>query len=127
MSCEVPLKVLAHRSDQEAYMTIRMTGTEAHLEGDWTLSGAAQNIDSLALSLQQLESGTDKNLRIDCRRVNKTDASGLQLLNVWMECARMRGVEPTLVNVPERLRYAMQGVIGHCFIDIYPDATLLAG
>lgn len=108
-------------------MNIRIAGAEVLLEGDWTLSGAAQHIDSLALSLQQLETGKEKNLRIDCRRVSKTDSSGLQLLNVWMECARMRGVEPILVNVPERLRYAMQGLIGRCFIDTYVDATMLAG
>jgi ABC-type transporter Mla MlaB component len=98
-------------------MTIRMAGAEAHLEGDWTLSGAAQNIDSLALSLQQIETGRIRSLRIDCRQVVKADASGLQLLHVWLECARMRGVEPTLVNIPERLLQAMHGLIGHCFID----------
>lgn len=95
-------------------MTIRIAGSEAHLEGDWTLTGAAQNIDALALSLQQIESGNEKNLRIDCRSVSKADASGLQLLSVWLECARMRGVEPTLVNVPERLRNVMQSLVRHC-------------
>lgn len=93
-------------------MTIRMAGTVAHLEGDWTLSGAAQHIDSLALSLQQIESGKEKKLQIDCRQVVKADASGLQLLRVWLECARMRGVEPTLVNVPERLMHVLQGLAG---------------
>ena len=95
-------------------MPIRMAGTVAHLEGDWTLFGAAQNIESLALSLQQIKSDGIRSLRIDCRQVVKTDASGLQLLHVWLECARMRGVEPTLVNVPERLLHAMQGLVGHC-------------
>jgi len=97
-------------------MTIRMAGAEAHLEGDWTLSGAALHIDSLALCLQQIESGGEKNLRIDCRQISKADASGLQLLRVWLECARMRGVEPTLVNVPERLQHAMKGLAGHSLI-----------
>ena len=108
-------------------MTIRVAGTEAHLEGDWTLNSAAQHIDILALSLQQLEIGRGKNLSIDCRKVNKTDVSGLQLLNVWMECARIRGVEPTLINVPEKLRNAMQGLIGHCFIDTCQEANMLVG
>lgn len=108
-------------------MTIRMSGTEAHLEGDWTLSGAAHNIDSLALSLQQIEAGMAKNLRIDCKKVKNADASGLQLLLVWMECARIRGVEPILVNVPERLRLAMQGLIEYCLIENSPDAALMAG
>lgn len=108
-------------------MTIRMAGTEAHLEGDWTLSGATQYIDSLVHSLQQIEFGKKRNLHIDCRRVSKADANGLQLLSVWMECARMRGVEPTLVNVPERLRHVMQGLARQCLIDTYPVAALMAG
>ena len=102
-------------------MTIRMVGTEVHLDGDWTLAGAACNIDSLALSLQQIVSGREKNLRIDCRQLAKADASGLQLLRVWLECARMRGEEPTLVNIPEKLRYAMQDLIGNCFIAVHHD------
>ncbi len=105
---------------QEGHMTIRMAGAEAHLEGDWTLTGAAQNIDSLAHSLQQIESGREKNLRIDCREIVKADSSGLQLLHVWLECARMRGVEPILVNVPEKLMNAMKGLLGHYFIDTCP-------
>ena len=108
-------------------MSIRMIGTEAYLEGDWTLTGAARNIDSLTQSLQQIEFGKEMNLRIDCRQVSMADASGLQLLHVWMECARMRGVEPTLVNVPEKLRHAMQGLIGHCFVITCPDAAMMAG
>jgi len=38
------------------------------------------------------------------------DMSGMQLLNVWLHCLSLRGVEPTLVNVPESLRHAMQGL-----------------
>ena len=107
-------------------MTIRMAGKEAHLEGDWTLSGAALNMDSLAHSLQQIRSGKEMKLRIDCRQVVKADASGLQILHVWLECARMRGVEPTLVNVPERLRQVMQGIIGQCYKCTYVDESMLA-
>lgn len=109
-------------------MSICMTGTEARLEGDWTINGASRNLDSLALSLQQLESvGVDKKLRIDFARIKEADVSGLQLLNVWLQCVRFRGVEPTLVNVPERLRQAIQVLIGQYFIDSYPDASLMAG
>ena len=108
-------------------MSICMTGTEARLEGDWTINGVSRNLDSLALSLQQLESGGDKKLRVDCARMKDADISGLELLNVWMQCARFRGVEPTLVNVPERLRHAMQVLIGHCLIDYCPGPALMAG
>lgn len=99
-------------------MTIRVDGAEVHLDGDWTLAGAARNIDSLALSLQQIGVGMEKKLRIDCRQVIKADASGMQLLHVWLECARLRGVEPTLVNIPERLRHAMQGLTGDSIVAV---------
>lgn len=89
-------------------MSIYLTGAEAQMEGDWTLAGAARNIDSLAKLLHQLETGKEKVLRIDCRKVSRADASGLQVLHVWLECVRMRGVEPTLFNIPEKMLKAMQ-------------------
>lgn len=104
-------------------MNIRMAGTVARLEGDWTLAGVTRSLDSLALSLQQLESVSGKKLRIDCGQMKNADISGLQLLNVWMQCVRFRGVEPTLCNVPEKLRHAMQVLVGHCFIDVCPEAV----
>lgn len=85
-----------------------MVGTEAHLEGDWTCTGAEQNIDSLAISLQQLESAQEEVLFIDCGQVQEADVTGLELLQVWLECARIRGVKPTLVNINERLQQIMQ-------------------
>ena len=107
-------------------MSIRMTGTEAQLEGDWTLTGLTCNLDSIALSLQQLEPKNGENLRVDCGRIKEADMNGLQLLNVWMLCARFRGVKPTLVNVPERLRHTMQVLVSQCFMDAYPETALLA-
>lgn len=108
-------------------MSIFMTGTDARLEGDWTLSGVSRNLDSLASCLQQLESGVKKKLRIDCGQMKEADINGLQLLNVWMQCARFRGFEPTLINVPERLRHAMQALIERRIIDACPDRSVLAG
>ena len=105
-------------------MNISMSGAEARLEGDWTLSGVTRNLDSLARSLQQFEQRNEKKLQIDCGQIKEADVSGLQLLNVWMQCIRFRGVEPTLVNVPERLRHAMQVFVD---VDSYSDATVLAG
>lgn len=106
-------------------MTICMTGTEARLEGDWTLSGVTRNIDSLALSLRQLEPENSKDLQIDCGQMKDADISGMQLLNVWMQCARFRGVEPTLVNVPERVRHVMQVLAGQFFTGTCPDAAMM--
>jgi ABC-type transporter Mla MlaB component len=95
----------------EAYMTIRIIGTEARLEGDWTLSGASRNLSVLSHSLQQFEPGCGQSLRIDCGEIKNVDMSGMQLLNVWLQCFRFRGVETTLVNVPESLRHAMHGLV----------------
>lgn len=108
-------------------MMIRITGTEARLGGDWTLSGVIRNIDSLALSLQQIEPGIEKNLRIDCGQMNEADVSGLQLLNVWMQCARFRGVEPLLVNVPNKLGHVMHVLVGKYEMDSCRDAVVIAG
>jgi len=88
-------------------MSVRMAGTVAYLEGDWTLTGVADNIDSLVISLNQMESKGEKNLQINCDQIGETDTSGLQLLNVWIECARLRGIEPKLVNVTDSMRRAI--------------------
>lgn len=107
-------------------MTVRMAGSEAHLIGDWTLSGLAGNIDSLALSLHQIELGRDKNLQINCGQMKKADRNGLELLNVWMQCARFRGVEPVLINVPEGLSQSMHVLIGRRLTDNCPDDGMIS-
>jgi anti-anti-sigma regulatory factor len=102
----------------EAYMSVRMAGTVAHLEGDWTMTGVADNIDSLILSLKQMESDGEKSLQINCEQIEETDTSGLQLLNVWMECARLRGIEPKLMNVTSGMRRAIHELgFNNCFSD----------
>ena len=98
-------------------MTIYAEGMVAHLQGDLTHSGVTNNIiNLLAVSLQKIVSGGDKNLRIDCKNVRKADISGLQLLYVWMHCARMRGVESELINLSDCMRQSMQRMgFENCF------------
>ena len=98
-------------------MNIYTKGTVAHLHGDLTHSGVTDNIiNSLSVSLQQAASEGWKNFRIDCGRIGTADIRGLQLLYVWMQCARFRGVEPELVNLPDTLQKTMQRMgLGHCF------------
>ena len=98
-------------------MACSSEGTVAHLQGDLTHSGVSSSIiNSLAISLHQIASGGEKSFRIDCRKVHAVDLSGLQLLYVWMQCARIRGIEPELVNVPVRLQNGMMRTgLGHCF------------
>jgi len=100
-------------------MAIYSEDTVAHLQGDLTHSGVTHSIvSSLAVSLQQIVSGSEKKIRIDCGNVRVANSSGLQLLYVWMQCARFRGVEPELINLPDSLQHALQGMgIGHCFAE----------
>lgn len=98
-------------------MKIISKGAVAHLHGDLNLSGVTHTItNSLAAYLQKLGTGSEKNFHIDCGKVRSADISGLQLLYVWMQCAKFWGVEATLVNLPHRLQMDMQLLgLGHCF------------
>jgi anti-anti-sigma regulatory factor len=91
--------------------------TVAHLKADLTQSGVICNIVTLlAVSLQKIESGGYKNIRIDCKMIHKADNRGLQILYVWMKSARTRGVEPELINVSNSLRQDMQKIgFDQCF------------
>jgi len=92
-------------------MTFCSEGTVAYLRGDLTHSGVTRNIiNSLAVFLQQIAIRGGKDIRIDCGRILAADISGLQLLNVWMECARFKGVNPELVNLSDTLQQAMKKV-----------------
>ncbi len=92
----------------------------AYLHGNLTHTGVTDNIiKSLAVSLQQIEADGEKKIRIDCGKIHSADMSGLQLLYVWMHCARFRGVEPELVNLSDALQRSMQNLgLEHCFSGI---------
>lgn len=109
----------------EWFMNIRMSGGKAHMEGDWTLAGVTQgNIKSLSVALQQIEPGDSRKLIIDCRHVSAIDTTGKQLLDVWMECARLRGAEPELVDPSRKLRESFQHLgLGYRYTDTYQQAT----
>jgi len=95
-------------------MTINIEGKVAYVKGDWTMKKLSKDkIDSLAFALQQIESGGGRALHVDCRHVSATDPSGLQLLHVWMQCARLRGIEPELINVPDNLLHPIMRYSAH--------------
>jgi anti-anti-sigma regulatory factor len=108
-------------------MKICTEGTVAHMQGDLTHSGVTNNIiNLLAGSLQKTESGGDRNIRIDCERIHTADISGLQLLYVWMQSARTRGVESELINLSDSMRQSMRRMgFEHCFtgISAQPEPT----
>ena len=98
-------------------MAMYSEGTVAHLHGDLTHAGVTHTIvTSLGALLHQIAAGGEKNFRLDCTKLLTIDISGLQLLYVWMQCARFRGVEPELVNIPDSLQQTIRRMgLGHCF------------
>ena len=90
-------------------MKIHMSGSMASLEGDWTVAGVTQNnLDTLSVALELIEPSDGRSLNIDCQQVCAIDTTGKQILNIWLKCARLRGVEPELVNPPNKLRRSFQ-------------------
>ena len=83
------------------------TESNHNLSGDWTISGIVGQLDLLSSSLNTLESAGKMRVHIDFVKINAIDMSGMQLLNVWLQCCKWRGVEPTLVNVPESFSHIM--------------------
>jgi anti-anti-sigma regulatory factor len=98
-------------------MKIYKEVTVAHLKGDLTQSGVIYNIiNLLAVSMQKIVSGGDKKIRIDCEMIHTADIRGLQMLYVWMQSARTRGVEPELINLSRSLRQSMKRMgFDNCF------------
>lgn len=105
-------------------MATRTTDSKHHLSGDWTISGVVGQLDSLKSSLQKLDSAKKKRIHIDCGKIDAIDMSGLQLLHVWMELAKMRGVKTELINLPAIMHQNIHRLgLGHCFTDNYPDVA----
>lgn len=74
------------------------TQSKVQINGDWTIGGVGQQLDLLShLSLQDCSDC----VAIDCSGVQEIDLSGLQLLYVWLHCIRLRGIQPSLCNVPD--------------------------
>ena len=83
-----------------------------------------KQLDSLAGILKKLEPNKYKKLHIDCSRINSIDMSGLQLIRVWRECARIRGVESRLSNIPDHMHSTILSVgLGRSFSDCFPDVV----
>lgn len=92
-------------------MSIDMEGRVAHLSGDWTVSSLTKlKIELLTDVLQQIGDGHGWKLQVDCREMTATDRAGLELLHVWLQCARFRGFEPELIHMPEKLRLPLQSL-----------------
>ena len=106
-------------------MKVDISGSMARLVGNWTRTEMTdRNIDSLAVSLQQLKIAGVKNLQIDCGNLNEVDASGLQLLYIWLRFFRFRGVNVEIINLPEKLRNTLLRLMQKiCRTEKSPDLT----
>ncbi len=92
-------------------MELAIFGKVVSLRGDWRLIRVTQSsIHLLADSLEQISSGTDKNPQIDCKQISRLDIGGLELLYTWFHCFRLRGIEPVLINPPEKIQKAFHGM-----------------
>lgn len=88
-------------------MGVRVEGAEVILSGDWNIAGVIGQIDILSETLQQMDTGGHKVLKVNCQELNSVDCHGLQILKIWLQCARYRGMEPQLRNLPEGLQRIM--------------------
>jgi len=101
-------------------MAKQTTESKHQLTGDWTISGVVKQVDALSHTLQKQEPGKNIKLHVDYAEIANIDMSGLQLLHVWMECAKMRGVNKQLVNLPDDMHQTIQRLgLGQCFTDSY--------
>ena len=66
----------------------------------------------------------ERSLNIDCKQIDTIDMSGLQLLHVWVQCVRARGVKTQLINLSESMQQTIRRLgLGQCFTDNYPDSA----
>lgn len=105
-------------------MTTQTADSRHQLSGDWTISGVVNQVNLLSKSLEKLVSASKKRIHVDCGRIDSIDMSGLQLLHVWMELVKMRGIETELLNMPDGMRQTIKRLgLGHSFTDNYPGAA----
>jgi len=78
------------------------------LSGNWTICGGLELVDLLSTTLNKMESGHHNKLYVDCAKIDSIDVDGLQLLHVWIECARIRGLEVKLDHLPLYMHKTIQ-------------------
>ena len=99
-------------------MSIHTASTDANVPENTMISGIVENMDSLLFSLNRIEAHGLKRCNIDCRQITEEDINALQYLNIFMLCARLRGLEPNLVNLTDTTRQTIQALdLRHCYID----------
>jgi anti-anti-sigma regulatory factor len=83
--------------------------------GDRSVNGVTQhNLETLSAALQRIEPTGSERLQIDCRRVHALDATGQQILRVWVQCVKLRGAEPELVIPTNNLQQSFKDLGIRC-------------
>jgi len=109
--------------DKETFMAHNTNGTGINLSGYWNFSGVVLQVESLP-TIHQLETGLEKLACIDWRELSSADMSGRQLLSVWKQCVRLRGVKPELINMPEGMQQTFKRMsVEEYFSDSYMDVS----
>ena len=104
-------------------MALQTTESEHNLSGDWTISGVVGQLDLLSSSLNTMESAGKKRVHIDCEKIDTIDMNGLRLLYVWLELAKMLGMEAQLTNLPVHMHQSISRFgVGQCFPVSHQDA-----
>jgi MFS superfamily sulfate permease-like transporter len=95
----------------EVTMKIHLSGDKAHLWGNWINTEMRYDtIDSLTGLLDRIQSGGKKKLLIDCAHLGTIDFSGLQFLNIWLQCLKLRGIDHELLNMSETQEESFRGI-----------------
>ncbi len=71
------------------------------LNGDWTLAGITRHFESL-MKLSYESRGSQREIRIDCSKIDNIDAAGYQFLSSWLQCLYFRGNMPKIINFPQK-------------------------
>ena len=94
----------------------------ATLSGDWTICGISRQVELLMNYPFMHAVGKGEVITIDCSQIEGIDINGLQLLFVWLQCIRLHGMVPSLVNLTEEmvLKMTALGLIQN-FADDYRE------
>jgi len=97
-------------------MADRMAGTVVHLER--CCDGEAKGgLATMLQALDRMKATGETCLRINCRHIAATDVHTLNFLLDLFECARLRGIEPKLVDLADDIKSVFYALgPRHCFL-----------
>ncbi|MDD5286184.1 MAG: STAS domain-containing protein [Desulfuromonadaceae bacterium] len=88
-------------------MTVTKSSATSYLNGNWTIAGIVQQVPRLP-ELKLNDNRTDSTIAIDCSGIEEIDMNGFELLHVWLNCIKLRGLRAELVNMSDSMRDAQK-------------------